>query len=81
MSARVWCGDHLDRNVVSRCGAVRILVAKWAGVVARWPFRIVTWSPVVVRRCDAVAISDRNVVSRCCAVRILGAKWAGVVAR
>ena len=36
-------------NVVSRCGAVRILCTKWAGVVARWPFWIVTWSPVVAR--------------------------------
>ena len=39
----------LNRNVVSRCGAVRILCTKWAGVVARWPFWIVTWSPVVAR--------------------------------
>ena len=39
----------LNRHVVSRCGAVRILCTKWAGVVARWPFWIVTWSPVVAR--------------------------------
>ena len=70
-----------DRNVVFCCGAVRILCTKWAGVVARWPFSIVSWSPVVARcganfvhkvgwRCGTVAIFDRNVVSCCGAVRI-----------
>ena len=49
--ARLWilctnCGAVaiLDRNVVSHCGAVRILCRKWAAVVALWPFWIVTWS-------------------------------------
>ena len=40
----------------SRCGAVRNLWTKWAGVVARLPFWIVTWSPIVAR-CEFCAQS------------------------
>ena len=64
----------LNRNVVSRCGAVRILCTKWAGVVARWPFWIVTWSPAVVR-CEFCEQSGLRSLQR--DLHVAGVIWKG----